>query len=287
MSITTNCMTVNLHIGVWSGHRLDKVATQNLLEDANAEEDAATVNKHLLDRQVRKPVTNAINNLRAHVYNNTLPWKDSGDRLLTRKRYMGFIQRYQELERVFYDAVEQLLTKDYLAVRDRAEFRMGAMFDPSDYPPVELLRPKFYARLVIDAVTDAGDFRVAMDQDQLNAIRSDITSAMQQRITTAVEDLWGRLSKTLQHFADRMEPDARFKETTLTNLVEIAELIPDLNFTADPELDRIAAEIRQATLGVTAKDLREKPDVRAAVSADAKRIMEDMAGFMKAFGATS
>jgi hypothetical protein len=284
MSITSNCMTVNLHIGVWSGHRLDKVATQNLLEDANAEEDAATVNKHLLDKKVRAPITTAIINLRAHVYNSTMPWKDNGDRLLTRKRYMPFIERYEQLEREFYDAVEHLLTKDYLSVRERAEFRMGAMFDPSDYPPIELLRPKFYARLVIDAVTEAGDFRV--DQDQLTAIRNDITSSMQSRITGAVGDLWGRLSKSLQHFADRMEPDARFKETTLTNLIEIAELIPDLNFTADPALDRIAAEIRQVTLGVTAKDLRQNPDVRASVSAEAKRIIEDMSGFMKAFGAT-
>jgi hypothetical protein len=87
MSITTKAMVLNLQVGLWSGHRLDKEATRKVTEDNNAESDAARVNKHLIPKPAFKDITATATAVRTHFYENTLPWKDNGDRLLTRGMY--------------------------------------------------------------------------------------------------------------------------------------------------------------------------------------------------------
>ena len=46
-----NGLIVNLQIRAWSGHKLDKTKTNELLEASNAEHDAARVNKHLVSKE--------------------------------------------------------------------------------------------------------------------------------------------------------------------------------------------------------------------------------------------
>jgi hypothetical protein len=91
MSITKNAMVLNLQIGIWQGHRLDKEASRKVTEEANANADAARVNKHLVPKDALKAITAASTAVRAHFYSKTLPWKDNGDRLLTRLLFCDFI----------------------------------------------------------------------------------------------------------------------------------------------------------------------------------------------------
>jgi hypothetical protein len=108
---------------------------------------------------------------------------------------------------------------------------------------------------------------------------------MKERLGKAMQSVWTRLSDTLGHFAERMASDGIFKETTVKNLEEIVEILPELNVLNDPNLDKIAKEIRAAIVGYDAKDLRKNPEVRSIAASEAKRIMDDMKGFMTAFGA--
>lgn len=284
MSITTKAMVVNVQIGVWMGHRLDKEATRSLTENANAEDDAARVNKHLIAKSAFKDITSTSNAIRSHFYTKTLPWKDNGDRLLTRTMYLDFMAEHVVLVDKFNAAVEQFLTRDYAAAVEQAGFRMGALFDISDYPAPAALRRKFYACLDVDAITEVGDFRVEMDAADVDQVRSTMEEAMGGRINNAMRDVWDRMAKVVGHFADRMSAgDERFRVSTLDNLTELVEVLPGLNLLEDPELERLRLEVKAKLCGHDAKDLRTDTAMRASVAAEAKKIMDDMAGFMRAF----
>lgn len=284
MSITKQAMVLNLQIGIWQGYRLDKDASKKVTEDANADYDAARVNKHLVPKQALRPVITAANAVRLHFYDKTLPWKDNGDRLLTRMMYMDFIERHEELVGTFKDAVDEFLDTAYPAARDQAEFRMGDLFKQEDYPSVEALRRRFYINLDIDAVTEAGDFRVEMEQSELDTVRKSMEEALQERIGRAMRDVWERLADTLGHFAKKMGSEEIFRDATVRNLREIVELLPGLNVLNDPDLERIRQTIDAKLGGYEAKDLRKDPAVRAAAAKEADEIMESMRGFMNAFG---
>lgn len=284
MSITEKAMVLNLNIGLWAGYRLDKEATRKITEGANAATDAARVNKHLVSKDVLKNITSAASAIRNHFYDKTLPWKDNGDRLLTRAMYTSFIEEHERLAGQFHEAVEVFLDRQYPAAVDQASFRMGTMFSASDYPSPRELRHKFYVNLDIDAVTEAGDFRVQMGQDEVDGIKATMTKAMQDRIGKAMHDVWERLAAVVAHMAERLgDQDNVFRESTLTNLEELVDMLPGLNVIDDQGLEQIRQDIKLSLTGHDAKTLRKDMAARAEVAGEARRIMDTMSGFMNAF----
>jgi hypothetical protein len=288
MSIADECMTANLRISVWTGHRLDKDASRRVAEDAGAERDAARVNKHLIPRETMKDIISTQGALRTHFYANTLPWKDNGDRLLTRKRFDTFIAEHSGLKHDFEEAVERFLTSLYPAEKERAAFRMGDMFKADDYPSVADLRRRFSVSLDIDAVSEAGDFRVKIDEGERERLRGEIADALQARIGRAMQDVWARLGDAVGHMVDRLsEPDAIFRNSMLANLQEVVDVLPDLNVTDDPDLERIRQEVQARLVGHDPATLRNDLAERARVAAAAQDIYNDIGGLMRAFGAST
>jgi hypothetical protein len=284
MSIVTKAMVLNLQIGMWKGYRLDKEASAKVTKDAGADGDAARVNKHLVPKEALKDIESASNAARNHFYSKTLPWKDNGDRLLTRLMYRDFIEEHERLVGVFKDAVEQFLTVSYPQAREKAEFRMGDLFDPNDYPPAEALRRKFYINLDIDGVTEAGDFRVTLDAEHAGEVKESMERAMHERLGRAMRDVWSRLADVVGHFAKKMDSDDIFRDATVKNIEELVDLLPGLNVLDDPDLAAMGDEVKAKLAGYDPKDLRKKPAVRSQAAKEAKEIMERMAGFMSAFG---
>ena len=282
MSITNECMIVNLRIGAWMGHRLDKDASRKVTEDANAAADTARVNKHIIPKEALKHVVTASGAVRAHFYEQTLPWKDNGDRLLTRKRYLPFTMEHSRLSSVFTDAVTAFLETAYPVAKEQAAFRMGELFKDADYPTLDALRRKFYVEMDIDAISDVSDFRVAIDDAA--AVKQQMAEVMTVRLNRAMCDVWTRVAVSLQHFADKMGTDDVFRDSTVKNLTEIVALLPDLNVTDDPHLEQVRQDILTHLDGIDAKTLRTNPTVRAVAATEATRIVDQMAGFMAAFG---
>lgn len=286
MSITEKAMVLNLQIGIWQGHRLDKEASRKVVEEAGADADAARVNKHLVPKEALKAIGSASTAVRAHFYDKTLPWKDNGDRLLTRLMFQEFIEEHERLVSTFKENVEEFVTVGYPEARARAEFRMGDMFNAADYPPPESLRRRFYISMDIDPVTAVGDFRVEMADAELDKVRETMEAAMGARINRAMGDVWSRLNDVVGSFAERMGTEgAVFRDNTVTKLGELVDALPGLNVLDDPNLNAIAQEVKDKLAGRTPKELRNEPETRSQAAADAKEIMERMSGFMSAFGA--
>jgi hypothetical protein len=197
--------------------------------------------------------------------------------LLPRAAAQDFLEEYANLESRFKDAAKEFLEHKYPSAIAKAEFRMGDLFDANDYPTEETLRRKFYTNLDIDAVAEAKDIRL-----------NDDASILQSRVTKAVSGLWEKLAEPLKHFADTMGNDeAIFRDSTVKNLQNIVDMIPALNFTGDPDLEKIRVEIDEKIARYDPKDLRKNKETRAAVASEARAIMDEMAPFMNAFGGAS
>lgn len=284
MSIPTQCMTVNVQIGVWTGHRLDKAASQKVTTDASAAGDAARVNKLLIPKEAMKELTSTASAIRLHFYEKTLPWKDNGDRLLPRALFMEFMAEHNRLVATFTQARDQFVDVHYPSAREQAQFRMGELFKAADYPMPSQLRDKFYINLDIDAVTEASDFRVDMDASTVAQIQQGIEANLQQRMQRAMQDVWQRLAETLGHFAEKMSTDAIFRDSTVKHLDELVAVLPALNILNDPQLETLRQEIEGTLTGFRPADLRKDPALRKGVGDDAKAIMARMQGFMTAMG---
>lgn len=284
--LTERAMTMNLSIGIWQGYRLDKDASAKVTSNAGASADAARVNKHLIPKEDLAPLVTSSNAIRTHFYANTLPWRDNGDRLMPRKQFLEFIPAHEKLVAEFEAEVGKFLDERYPIAIERAEFRMGDMFKRDDYPHASELRRKFYAQLDIDAISTAEDFRVQIDQEHTDKIKATMSAAIEQRLAAATGDVWKRMAETVEYFRARMaDPKAVFRDTTVTNIGDMLDLIPGLNVMDDPNIEMVRGLIAKAFGQVDAKDIRKDPAHRAQLASEAQSVMDKMAGFMKAFGA--
>jgi len=284
-ALIEKAMVMNLSIGIWQGYRLDKAASAKVTSDAGASSDAARVNKHLIPKEALAPIVTAQNAIRTHFYANTLPWRDNGDRLMTRMLYTKFIEEHERLVTAFKDEVETFLAGGYPSAIEKAEFRMGSMFDRSDYPAVSELRRKFYADLDIAPISTANDFRVQIDQEHVDKVKASIEAAAVERVKAATADVWRRMAETVGYFQTRMaDPKAVFRDSTVTNIGEMLDLIPGLNVLDDPDIEAVRQSIAKAFGNLDAKDIRKDPAHRAELAGEAKAIVDKMAGFMRAFG---
>jgi hypothetical protein len=284
-ALATKAMVMNLSIGVWNGQRLDKEATRKVTDDAGADPDAARVNKHLVAKSALAAIVTASSAIRSHFYDKTLPWRDNGDRLMPRKMYESFIPEHEALVDAFEQSVETFLTDEYQSAIAKAEFRMGTMFKRDDYPRSYILREKFYAKLDIDAVTTAGDFRVEIDQADADKVRAGMEAAMEQRMQAAAGDVWKRMAEAVARFQERMaDPKAIFRDSTVTNIADMLDLVPGLNVLDDPNIEAVRAAIANSLGGIDAKSIRKDPELRTELAGEAQTIMDTMAGFMSAFG---
>jgi hypothetical protein len=284
-ALTEKAMIANLRIGHWQGHRLDKAASDDVIERAGAKAGAARVNKHLVAKEFLAPIITASGAVRTHFYEKTLPWRDNGDRILSRKLYMSFIETHEGLVREFEDAVEKFLTVDYPSAVEQAEFRMGELFNPDDYPPAAELRRRFYIALDFDAVTTSNDFRVQIDAAHVEQVKASMDAAAETRLAQAQGDVWKRIASTIGYFHERMaDPDKVFRDTTVSNVHELLDLIPGLNILDDPEIEEVRGMIAKSLGAADAGEIRKHADVREELAADAQAILDKMAGFARAFG---
>lgn len=275
MNISRECLILNLQIGSWQGYKLDKVTTAKVTTEAGANADAARVNKHLIAKEFLTKITTAEGRIRVHFYDQTLPWKDNGDRLKTRKDFPKFIEQHEKLVSDHTLAVSQFLQGgEYETAQAQSEFRMGELYNADDYPTVRQLTSKFYVKLDIDAVSRAYDYRLETNDQMIQA-----------RVNSAIANLWKRLADPLEKFAERMnDPDGKFRVNTIDNLKEMIELTKELNFTGDEQLEAIRSEIENKLAGYEADALRKDGKLRASVGDEASRILAEMQGFMNSMG---
>jgi hypothetical protein len=195
--------------------------------------------------------------VRAHFYDKTLPWKDNGDRLLTRLMFRDFIEEHERLVGEFKDAVEQFVTTGYPQAREKAEFRMGELFNANDYPAPDSLRRRFYINMDIDAVTEAGDFRVEMDAGSSTGPRVDGAGDARAARPRHARRL-GAAREVVGHFAKKMGSDDIFRDATVRNIEELVDLLPGLNVLDDPDLKRSATRSRPSSTATTPRPAQEQ-----------------------------
>lgn len=286
-ALTEQAMVANLSISVWQGYRLDKDASRKVTDTAGAKADAARVNKHLVAKEALAPIVAAQGAIRTHCYTNTLPWRDNGDRILPRKLYMTFIAEHERLRAEFDAEVDHFLDNVYPAAVEQAEFRMGDLFKPDDYPTAAKLRRdrRFNVSLDFDAVTTSNDFRVQIDQTQADKVRASMERAAEERIRSAMGDVWARIGKAVSTLHERTSnPDAVFRDSTVENVHELVALLPGLNMLDDPNVELIHDKLVELMGGVAASDIRKDPDLRESVATGAQEVLDRMRGFMNAFG---
>ena len=101
-SISSSATLVELGISKWTGRKLDKRASADVASANYASDGVANVHKKLLGNCAElKAIDTLVGDARNTHYSMTMPWSDSGLRLLTTKAYFKYHETMTEIQANF------------------------------------------------------------------------------------------------------------------------------------------------------------------------------------------
>lgn len=278
MSISTSALLVELNIGTWTARKLDKKVSEEVDAQKATKVKAGNYRKNILaGAKELEDITKLAGNVRNWHYEQTLPWSDSGIRLLPLGNFMNYrteldakMQEFETLKRNFVTQYPNLISQ--------MAFQLGTLFDRNDYPSVDEVDRKFYFALNFYPMPESGDFRVEVEEELKKELQDKYQSHYDKKLNEAMAEAWGRLHTTLKHLSERLETEADgkakvFRDATISNAVELCSLLTSLNVTKDPKLEAARRELERAIVNVEPKELRESVLVRQDVKAQVDEIL--------------
>lgn len=247
MSIKNHALLVSLTVNKPQMTQKDEKATRDA-ERANNAHGAGQFRKDLYPKHLVQPITYVESAARAYIESVTYMWS-RGEYLLPTAKFMEFTERIGKFQLEFDQCVTAFLN-NWSNVLQQAQSQQGALFDPNAYPDLTDLKQQFRFRVMYRPVTDAHDFRVSLQDDEMNALRAEVEQATRESMNSVLKEPLQRLREVVAKLhevtgkADRTVTDKKtgrvdvrapiFRDSVVENITEeinllhaFAEILPD------------------------------------------------------------
>ncbi len=285
MDIAERALLVNVTIRVWTGEKRDKTITREICDLKGAETNAVRANKSLLGEHIHS-VQTAERAIRQAANERTLPWMDNGTRILKGAGFMAFTEAMASPLRDFETAAEAFVER-YPAIKCAARRRLGSAYVETDFPPQGRLAERCGAKLTYLPVPSASDFRVALSDEEIAAVRRNAEAALRGTVNDAVRALLDRLQEPVARLSTRLRLFRRasngqvqhpFRDSLIENIRGIVRLAPTLNLLDDPRIATLCADIEHRLAAHDPECLRASTSLRETVADEADAILRRMQG---------
>ncbi len=285
VDVSSRAMLVATKVRLWSGEKRDKRLSRELCDMTQAETNAIRANKSLLGDAIG-PVQAAERAVRQEVNDRTLPWMDDGTRILKGSAFLPFTEAVNAKVRAFDAAVAQFVD-DYPAVKEQARARLGQAYEDRDFPSQSRLAERFGVKLTFLPIPSGDDFRIALGQDEIAAVRRNAEDAVRESVQEAVRNLLDRLREPVARLSSRLRLMRRtgrgkiehpFRDTIIENVRAVVALAPTLNLMDDPRITALCGDIERLLTAHHPDQLRASPSLRTKVANDADDILRRLEG---------
>lgn len=235
--------------------------------EVDTDKSLIRVSKHLLDSKELRAIANFDGEVRRYLYDTCLPF-EAGIHLCP----LALLEQMEAKLREFAaarEALVQAFLSAYPVLCQEAAQRLRSLYNPSDYPPADYVAQQF---------TFAWQYISFGVPDQLRAISTKIWQDEREKAAQVMAEagreiqqvLRAAMAELVKHMRDRLKdgPDGkplRFKESTVSNLVEFLGTFDFRNVTDDVELKALVDRAREVLAGISADDLRTTADLRGKV----------------------
>lgn len=278
INLSNQAILVELNVRMPSFRKLDRKVSKEVTNSKGANDTAARVNKNLLAGTDKlNEIQKYVSAVRVEFYYKTLPWSDSGQRLVDIRNFVALKDWMNDRRDEFNRMVADFLVM-YPHLVSAQAFAMGSMFDRAEYPDVSEVATRFSFGFCFTPLPERGDFRVDVGHDIASELEKEYELVYRTRTEQAMEDLWTRVYKAVKHISDRFADTEEGKrkvlhETVLTNTLELCEILKVMNVTNDPLLDQTRRELEDSLMGVDIDEVKESDGLRKEV----KRKMDNLA----------
>jgi hypothetical protein len=286
----TSLLMYSLYAPTWTAYKKDKRITAEVKKQNNVAEsvDAGGYNKLLLpDCDELNKLKSYIGAVRSAFYLRAAPWGEQrGVRVGKAEEHLDMMSWFGDAE-AGLEPPKHAFAKVYPSKIAEIEFVLNDMYNPHDYPPLDVVMDKFKLRLSVTPLPNVNDIRVLNEipqhvRDEIEAsIKDDIAKSHAATIGHAFQELY----KPVAHMATMVKKyhDGDVKklfDSVVENVRNIAVFAHKLNIARDPDLEALAQEADELVANLTAKDLKESDGARVLAAKKAQALADRIAAFM-------
>jgi hypothetical protein len=288
VKLSDRAMLVGLTVRRWHPHATDKKVSDEVATAHNSDASMGKYRKRLLPKEALFSLATVVNELRNTHYFLTLPWSDDGRRVLNGVGYFDYNKKMMALK-AKYLAEYAKFKPLYPGYVEAAKQRLNGLFNPDEYPAVDELDSKFGVDINIWPMPSGVDFRVDLGTAETARIRKEIEANTKDTIEAAMKHVWGRLREVVQHASSRLKEynvtaegktEHSFRDSLVTNIQELLDVIPSLNVTDNAELSAFAAQVKKEIASIAPDTLRSDAKVRGTVVSKADEILKKMEAYL-------
>lgn len=281
-SIATRAMLVDLDVSFWEGFRRDKKISGEVADKYRTE---GNYNKRLVPKEHLKDLTTALHTVVKIHKQMTLPWANSGARIISSELVLKYRDAMQKAIQAFDSAKTEFVQRYSWIMDDKAVTDLS--FDAEEWP--ENIASKYGIAICYFPVPQGSDLRIDLSKDALTVIQKSINTDQQSRVENAVLDIANRVRQMVGRMVERLneykppknggKAEGTFRDSLVSNIAELADLLPGLNITGDPKIDAMAAELK-ALATVKPDVLRDDEKQRLKTAKQAKEILDRVSDFI-------
>lgn len=283
ITLSKPAMLARVQISVLSRHVRDDAVTEQAITKNKAERGSGKFVKEIM-AGLFTDTTRAVSRLRAHHERSTFKLPSSGGgqikgpRLLPNDMVEGYLKEAYKIIDQFDEAVERecgALSRHLIT----EQLRLGAMFDPADYPTKEEARAQFEATVHIDGMPTVESIEAGKYTADL---RADAAEKQNEIAATVARQLIVQLLEHVGHAANQLtEAEVNEKAKVFPSLLGrvddiVNNVIPKVGLDGDDELvmlcDSVRKMLKHSTADIQRGDLKALAATRKAAVSAAKKI---------------
>ena len=253
-----------------------------------SEASAVRVNKSLFSKTCTDAYMKVYNDGSKYFSRVTLPWDDRGWRLLGIELFEDFQKSVKQYTKQYREKVLDFIENIEVHIED-SKSMLGEAFCIDDYKFLapngsvdrDYLLEQFAFEVEFNTVTSGEDLRASLTEDDRHIIAEQINKQAQENFQRANKHIITSLHECILAIHDRLcEDENVFRDTLITNLEDLCDLIPKMNIAGDPKINDLAERAKKGLTKWEPAVLRDVPTLRRDVSNEAKKILKDMDGLI-------
>ena len=282
MNVNGKAMLVALNISVWRGQVTDRDASREVDEIHGAHDSGKFIKNLIAKQHINKILSRAQAARSVHKF-YTLPWDDEGQRILPVDLFYTYRDAITQEENRFNAEVEKFLSY-YDTYVQEARIKLGSLWDENDYPDKEDIRGKFEMAVAISPLPSAEDFRTSLHKEDQDIIKQHIEERVGETIENSVVYMAEKINSLAGKLAEQIESlrngnKRALKKGSLTEIRELAEILPSLNLTGNERINTIAKDIKKM-VSIDIDDIKRSPEQANDIKRQAEEIVRKMKTYL-------
>jgi hypothetical protein len=163
--------------------------------------------------------------------------------------------------------------------------RMGGMYDRKDYPTPAEVKRKFSFEVHYAPITHSTDWRIGgLSGDETKKLAGAVAERERELLAGAMRQVWGRLHEVVSKLVGKLtkeigSKESVYRETLVSNVVDLCGLLPDLNLEDDPDLEDMRKEVERSIGSLDPELCRTDPVARKEAAEETKKILDKIGGY--------